>query len=347
VEELNASHFPQVETTPPYGISPKRVSPEERRNFGSQVILEKLWAPDNLQGTTSESKIHYLSVPDFSPPPQSEPKEQPLEPPSASSSSIRRVQLVPQYKIVALTFDLCERANDITGYDAPIVNYLRAQSIHATFFAGGKWMRDHPERTMQLMADPLFEVGNHSWTHANLRLLTGQALNHQILWTQAQYELLRDELAHRARQRGIEEEEIAQIPLIPQTFRFPYGVCSPEALRAVADAGLAAIQWDVVSGDPAPRHSVSQMVERVVQHTKPGSILIFHANGRGHGTAEAIPRIVAGLRERGFKFATVSELLHFARQTGAVITAVPACYEQRPGDNQRYDRLVGKDSNNK
>ena len=33
-----------------------------------------------------------------------------------------------------------------------------------------------------------------------------------------------------------------------------------------------------------------------------GSIIIFHINGRGHKTAEALPAIVRGLRERGFRF---------------------------------------------
>ena len=247
--------------------------------------------------------------------------------------------------MVGLTFDLCQRADDVTSYDAPIVNYLRAQQVRATFFAGGKWMADHPERTMQLMGDPLFEVGNHSWTHANLRLVREpRRLADQILWTQAQYALLWDKLASRARAQGIDEREIASIPPVPLTFRFPYGTCSPVALRAVTAAGLAAIQWDVVSGDPARHQTAAQLVETVVRQTKPGSIVIFHANGRGHGTAAALPRIVSTLRERGFHFVTVGELLHLARQTGGTVSATPDCYEQRPGDNRRYDRLSREDS---
>jgi peptidoglycan/xylan/chitin deacetylase (PgdA/CDA1 family) len=48
------------------------------------------------------------------------------------------VKLPGGEKLVALTFDLCERADDRTGYDRAIVNYLRAHAIAATFFAGGK-----------------------------------------------------------------------------------------------------------------------------------------------------------------------------------------------------------------
>ena len=35
-------------------------------------------------------------------------------------------------------------------------------------------------------------------------------------------------------------------------FRFPYGACNPQAIRAVNDAGLVAIQWDLSTGDPSP-----------------------------------------------------------------------------------------------
>jgi peptidoglycan-N-acetylglucosamine deacetylase len=88
--------------------------------------------------------------------------------------SIRRVVPRDGARLVALAFDLCERADQISAYDAAVVDFLRAQRVAATFFAGGKWMRTHAERAMQLIADPLFEVGNHAWTHGNLRILSGK-----------------------------------------------------------------------------------------------------------------------------------------------------------------------------
>jgi peptidoglycan/xylan/chitin deacetylase (PgdA/CDA1 family) len=98
------------------------------------------------------------------------------------AKSIRRVQPRDGQRLVALTFDLCERADQISGYDGAIVDVLRQERVPATFFAGGKWMRTHPERTMQLMADPLFEVGSHAWTHGNLRVLEGEKPETQIAW---------------------------------------------------------------------------------------------------------------------------------------------------------------------
>jgi peptidoglycan/xylan/chitin deacetylase (PgdA/CDA1 family) len=81
------------------------------------------------------------------------------------------------------------------------------------------------------------------------------------------------------------------------------------ALRIVADAGLAAVQWDVVMGDPVPDQKISAMVDRVLGRVRPGSIVVGHANGRNYGTAEALEIILPRLTARGFRFVCVSELL--------------------------------------
>ena len=101
--------------------------------------------------------------------------------------------------------------------------------------------------------------------------------------------------------------------------------------------GLAAIQWDVISAD-AVRGQTAATVERaVLDGVRPGSIVIFHANGRGSGTAAALPAIVAGLRGKGYRFVTVATLLKAGEPVGAA-----ECYERRPGDNGRYDKLFGE-----
>lgn len=49
------------------------------------------------------------------------------------------------------------------------------------------------------------------------------------------------------------------------------------------------------------------MEARVLPKVKPGSILLFHNNGKY--TTEALPAIIGKLQEKGFKFVTVSELI--------------------------------------
>lgn len=323
-------------------LPPPKLSRGERWALDPQWLLRTLWPATQLQGRADEKIIRPQTAP--VPPPQSNglldwmlaPR---LEPPA----SIRRIDFPPTHKDkpIALTFDLCERADDQTGYDGAIIDSLRHAQVPATFFAGGKWMKTHADRAMQLLADPLFEVGNHSWTHDNLRRVTGERLEQQILWPQVQYAMLRAELLRQVQQRGFDAQALTHVQSVPRVFRFPYGTCNAAALRAVANAGLLAIQWDVVSGDPAPSQTASQIEATVLRTIKPGSIVVFHANGRGHGTAAALPHLVHTLRAQGFTFVTVSDLLQQAQQYGGRLSTAQDCYEQRPGDNQHYDRLVG------
>jgi peptidoglycan-N-acetylglucosamine deacetylase len=98
--------------------------------------------------------------------------------------------------------------------------------------------------------------------------------------------------------------------------------------------GWRPIQWDVSTGDPSPTTSAREIAATMINRTRPGSIIIAHANGRGHHTADALPAAIAGLRAKGFEFVTVGELLAAGRPV-----VVPTCYDSRPGDTDKYDKL--------
>jgi peptidoglycan/xylan/chitin deacetylase (PgdA/CDA1 family) len=288
------------------------------------------WTPEALAGRPGEKAIHRAPYN-----PAIEPRGDSVTLPAllpGRRGSIRSVQLPPNLKFVALTFDLCENANEISGYDSPIIDTLRREGVKATFFASGKWLLDHQERARQLLGDPLFEVGCHSWTHLNFRLLQKDEVKTDLdlsLKADARMrESLNEKLCYRA--DPSRQAELAHATL----FRFPFGTCTKESLDAVNDAGLLAIQWDVVSGDPASSQSADAIRRVVARHIKPGSIIVMHANGRGRHTAEALPLIISDLRARGFEFATVAELL----QAGEPVIA-DSCYEVKPGDNVKYDKL--------
>jgi len=307
---------------------------QDSLSFGSSAVLNICWTPGQLKGNPDDKKIRKRVFPDQTETCTESPtiRHSPL--PKELENSIRYVIPFDNRKIVALTFDLCELKNEITGYDAEIVNYLREHQVKATFFAGGKWMRSHPEKTMQLMADPLFEIGNHAWTHGNLRILKEEKIREQILRTQTQYELLRNSLSEKTGVRNLDPEEMRKIPSAIRVFRFPYGTCSPEALRILAEYGLPAIQWDVVSGDAAKNQTAQGICRIVLSQTRPGSVIICHANGRGHGTALSLQTFIPKLREQGYSFVTVSELLVMGR-----VISVRECYELNPEDNYHYDRM--------
>lgn len=295
-------------------------------------LLEACFAPAQLAAAPSERKP-VKGIRRFDAPP--EPRALvPFAPvPPDLRGAIRRVELPKGRKLVALTLDLCEQPGEVAGYDGAIVDTLRAQGVRATLFAGGKWMRSHPERTRQLIADPLFQLANHAEAHRNLRLLSGTALAEEIAGPQRAYEAAREQLGRMQCVAG-REEEMARVPKRIGLFRFPFGACDAASLAAVNDAGLLAIQWDLSTGDPSPTQSAAAIAAAMVANVRPGSIIIAHANGRGHNTAAALPIAIPKLRAAGYEFVTVSELIAAGKPV-----IENRCYDSRPGDTDRYDRL--------
>lgn len=254
--------------------------------------------------------------------------------PAGLRGAIRRIELPPgSRKLIALTLDLCEQTGELAGYDGAIIDYLRQEKVRATVFAGGKWLVTHPERTRQLIADPLFELANHAWAHRNLRLIAGRSLADEIRGPQLAYEGARETLVTSACATAFPEAQ-ARIPSRMGLFRFPFGACNAASLAAVADAGLLAIQWDVSTGDPSPTQSARAIADLLIRRTRPGSIIIAHANGRGHHTAAGLRLAIPRLKTMGFEFVTVGELLRAGRPVIA-----QTCYDTQPGDTDRYDYL--------
>ncbi|MBQ9419992.1 MAG: polysaccharide deacetylase family protein [Synergistaceae bacterium] len=265
---------------------------------------------------------------DITPPERFDPvhKLQPLE---NDEGVIRRVNIPDGERVVALTFDACELATITTGCDMAVINFLRLNKIPATFFMGGKWMRTHSRRVKQIMSEnALFEIGNHNWSHGNCALLSDEALIKQILWTQAQYELLR------------EEARLENIAPVPTLFRLPYGRNNERALKIISSLGLRVIQWDVAAeaGDNTNIKRARRSAKKVASMTRPGSILLFHANSVPKGTANLLQFVVEELRSQGYSFVKVSELL----KAGEPET-VRSGYFTTPGDNLQLDKKFGFD----
>lgn len=294
-----------------------------------QSLLARCWPATTLAAAPGERKPHRRDAGrDPAIPAADLPSTSPV--PHALRGVVRRVKLPPGRKLVALTLDMCEQRGEIAGYDGPVIDTLRANGVRATIFAGGKWMMSHPERAQQLLADAALEIGNHGWAHRNVRGLTGHELAQEILGPQAAFQAIRARLAQRACVAGAARTLPSRLGL----YRFPFGACRPAALDALAGNGMLAIQWDVSTGDSAKSETTHGIVQALLNEVKPGSIVLAHANGRGHRTADALAIAIPKLKARGYTFVTVSELLAAGKPV-----IVPTCYDRRPGDTDRYDNL--------
>jgi peptidoglycan-N-acetylglucosamine deacetylase len=190
---------------------------------------------------------------------------------------------------VALTFDLCQIPAYPTGFEPKIVDVLKQYHAPATFFLGGDWMRTHPDATLLLAGDPLFELGNHSWSHPDFRKLGWREIDQEIVKAQDMLYKLTGRESH--------------------LFRLPYGYQSKTALAEIARHGLYTVQWDVETGDPDPNFDAATIQRAVREGVQDGSIIIMHANGNGWHTAEALPGVIEYLRQQGYTLVTVSELI--------------------------------------
>lgn len=209
-------------------------------------------------------------------------------------------------RVVALTFDAdmtpkmkgdLEAGKVSSWYNNKVVQILEENNIPATFFLTGMWIELYPKETAELAKDPLFELGNHSYSHPAfekkctvLNYISNDKDYEEIEKTQ---KLLKD-IA------GIDNH----------LFRFPGGCYDVYDLSVVHKLGLDAIQWDISSSDAFNFHT-QQLINNVSTHVQNGSIILMHMIGNRNApkTSEALPTIISGLRYKGFDFVKVSELI--------------------------------------
>ncbi|MFJ6510043.1 polysaccharide deacetylase family protein [Streptomyces sp. NPDC091406] len=207
-------------------------------------------------------------------------------------------------KVVALTFDADmtadqgPRAASGERFDNPeLVAALRRLKVPSTVFMTGRWAEEYPAQAKAIGADPLFEVANHSYSH---HAFSSPCYGLPVVGKTA---MTRDvERAFTAfRKAGVRN-------VVPY-FRFPGGCYDDKALRALAPANVTAVQWDVVSGD-AFATDADAVAEQVLDGVRPGSLVVMHCTrSAAPATEAAVRRIVPELRERGYRFVKVSELM--------------------------------------
>ncbi|MCX4844453.1 polysaccharide deacetylase family protein [Streptomyces sp. NBC_00893] len=212
-------------------------------------------------------------------------------------------------KLVALTFDADMTADEgpraAAGehFDNPgLIDLLRRSKVPATVFMTGRWADEYPAQARSIGADPLFEVGNHSYSHYafkspcyGLPAVAKDGMRADVARAAASF-----------REAGVRNT-------VPY-FRFPGGCYDDASLRALAPEKVTAVQWDVISGD-AFATDPDAVAQQVLDGVRPGSLVVMHCTrSAAPVTDEAVERIVPELRERGYRFVKVSDLIRAARR---------------------------------
>lgn len=192
-------------------------------------------------------------------------------------------------KVVALTFDACETKTP-SFFDRSILDYLLREQIPATLFISGKFAIRNRDTIQDLVRYEFLEIENHSLSHfQHMEKLGEDAVRREVL------------------ENGAMIEEMTGIK--PAFFRFPAGNHDEATLRQVEALGYRVVHWSFPSGDPDRHSGVGRLTRWVLERARPGSILIFHINGRGYHTGEALPRIVEELKRRGYRFVLLKPVL--------------------------------------
>lgn len=191
-------------------------------------------------------------------------------------------------KQIALTFDACSTFA-IGRFNPRVIAALRANDVPATLFVGGHWAEMYPAVLEELAQDPLFELGNHTYSHPHMRDLSPAQQRQELLWTQ---ELIFERTGK-----------------VPRLFRPPYGEIDDELITTAAQNGLYTIEYDLPAGDADDHVTQAHLTKWVTGHTSSGSIVVMHMCRPNNHTADALPNIVRHLRAQGYRFCQVSDML--------------------------------------
>lgn len=195
-------------------------------------------------------------------------------------------------KVVAFTFD--DGPNEI--YTPQLLDILARNELKATFFLLGKHVEKYPDIVERIHSEG-HEIGNHSFDHSFLPLYTKRYVKQQIESTSALIEKI--------------------VGMTPSYFRPPMGLFTPSMLDAISESGMTAVVGEVYPRDPY-KPGTDKIVERVLSRIEPGSIIILHDSGTfgridRSQTIDAVPIIIDRLRDRGYRFLTVGELINLNR----------------------------------
>jgi peptidoglycan/xylan/chitin deacetylase (PgdA/CDA1 family) len=182
-------------------------------------------------------------------------------------------KLPTNQKVVSLTFDGCE--SNVPSYlDEKILSFLIDNKLSFTMFLSGKFAQRNKERISQISCLKFVEIENHSLNH--IQHMERLSLK-EITTKKTKY------------------------------FRFPGGNYDDQTLKCVENIGYKVVYWTFPSGDPDKEVTPKRLKDWVLLKTRPGSILIFHINGRGYATGDALPEIVKELVRKDYNFIKLEE----------------------------------------
>ena len=206
---------------------------------------------------------------------------------SGASTAARRTERsrsewgCPLWGSIALTFDAGPSENS-----ARLLDILKEKQVPATFFLLGK---NHIEKYPDLfrrMAAEGHEVASHTWDHQILTRIRPDQIREEL---QRPNEAIERLTGHR-----------------PTLMRPPQGRTNATVHKICREMGMSEVLWSVTAKDYTTTDSALITKRVLAQATRDGIILLHDLY---QGTVPAVPGIIDALKERGYVFVTVPQLL--------------------------------------
>lgn len=198
--------------------------------------------------------------------------------------TLKEVHVAEQNKVIALTFD----DGPLPKYTQQILQILKKNDIKATFFWIGKNVEAYPQIGLQVVAEG-HAIGNHTWSHSYDKMRKATA----------SYEI--DDTA-----AIIESTTKVKTTL----FRPPGGILTNGPAGYAMSKDYAILLWSADSKDYSRKVSVDSIINKALKSARPGGMVLMHDGGGDRTrTVQALPTIINALKEQGYKFVTVPELL--------------------------------------
>lgn len=174
-------------------------------------------------------------------------------------------------------------------YLPQMLKIMDENNVKATFFIGGQWAEKYPQ-LLKKISEAGHEIGSHGYSHPHP-----------------------DQLSKSGNMREIMRSEKIIMRITgqkPKLFAPPYGERGETVLAAAEELGYQCILWSIDTIDwqhPPPE----MIVKRVTKKVHNGAIILMHPTAP---SIKALPEILKVLKNNGYQFVTVSQLINETEQ---------------------------------
>ncbi|WP_404331516.1 polysaccharide deacetylase family protein [Mesobacillus maritimus] len=169
-------------------------------------------------------------------------------------------------------------------YLSDMLATLKKHHVTATFFLEGRWVKNHPELA-KMIVEAGHEVGNHSFTHPDMKSLSTSRIHDEIKRTNEVIEATTGEK--------------------PRWFAPPSGSYKEEVAKVASAYGLGTVMWSLDTIDwqkPSP----DVLIQRVMGKLHNGALILMHPTD---STAKSLDQLITQIKAQNLEVGTVTKML--------------------------------------